>query len=88
MEHETDFIRYRATTSQLIDILKQRDLALAVVAAAERHIQLIESDGHGSDAEQALRAALDAYFAHHCRTGERKRPKYDRDTGIDNFYTS
>lgn len=79
--HEVDFIRRQATNSQLLGIIEQRDLALAVVAAAERHFQLIESDEFGSAAEQALRDALDAYFAHHCRTGERRRPHYSTETG-------
>lgn len=78
--HEVQFIRQRATDSQLLDILSQRDLALAVVAAAEKQRQLAGTP-YEEAAEQTLAAALVAYREHYCRSGERIWPLYDRETG-------
>lgn len=78
--HDVQFIRQQATNSQLLGILDQRDLALAVVAAAEKRRQLIGTPHEGS-ATNALLIALDAYWDHYTRTDERRVPVYSRETG-------
>lgn len=76
---EIDFIRRNATNSQLENILKQRDLALAVVAKTERLLQLRHS-AHEEVAERELIAAMQEYREHYCRDG-RAWPVYSPETG-------